>query len=87
MMNPITQNKRQHGYHPWERLYNSQCIKAGCNEKTYWDGKVYYSLCLSCLKEEELGPFRRRIHKEDYSTLFFLTDYERRNTQNDKHKQ
>lgn len=86
MSNIATQNRRQHVYHPWERSYSPQCVKIGCKEKPYWDGKVHYSLCLSCLKEEGLGPFRQRINKEDYSTLFWLTDYERK-SQHDKYKQ
>jgi len=86
MTNVATLNRRQYGYHPWERKYSPQCLKIGCKEKPYHDRKVYYSLCLSCLKNEELGPFRQRIIKEDYSTLFFLTDYERK-LQHDKHKQ
>jgi hypothetical protein len=62
--------------HPWSKPYYPQCIKLGCSSKPYWDGTVYYSLCLHCLKENSFGPFKRKIIKEDYSTLFWVGDYE-----------
>ena len=78
-INHITQNKQQHTSHPHHLPYSPQCIKIGCRTKPYWDGKTYYSLCLKCLEEEELGPFKKRHHKVDeYSTLFWLTDHERK---------
>lgn len=78
MSNVATQNKRQHVYHPHHLPYTPQCIKINCKEKPYHDGKTYYSLCLGCLQKDELGPFKRRYYKEDYSSLFWLTDIERK---------
>ena len=76
-INYITQNKQQHTSHPHHLPYSPQCIKIGCRTKPYWDGKTYYSLCLKCLQEGKLGPFKERYYKEDeYSTLFWLTDIE-----------
>lgn len=76
-LNYITQNKQQHTYHPHHLPYSPQCLKIGCRDKPYWNGKIHYSLCLTCLQKEELGPFKRRHYKqEEYSTLFWLTDYE-----------
>lgn len=78
MINHATQNKQQHTHHPHHLPYTPQCVKIGCKERPYWDGKTYYSLCLGCLKIEELGPFKRRYHKEEYSTLFWTSDWENR---------
>lgn len=73
----VAKNYRAYTQHDWTKPYSPECIKPGCREKPYWDGKVYYSLCLGCLEEQSLGPFRKRIHKEGYSTAFWLTDWER----------
>ena len=84
MSNLATQNKRQHSYHPYHLPYSPQCIKIGCRDKPYHDGKTYYSLCLSCLEEGKLGPFKEKYYKDEYSTLFWLTDYERKEYENMK---
>lgn len=71
----ITQNQRGHIQHPWHVQYSPKCIMPGCNVRPYHDGQVHFSLCLSHLQKKELGPFRKRVHKEDYSTLFWMSDW------------
>lgn len=84
-LNHITQNKKQDSPHPHHLPYTPQCLKIGCDQKPYWDGKIYYSLCLKCLEEGKLGPFKEKHYKEEeYSTLFWLTDYERKEYENMK---
>lgn len=79
-VNHISQNRQETSQHPWHVPYSPQCICAGCQSKPYWDGKIYYSLCLGCLQKKELGPFKKRYHKDnDYYSLFWTTDYERDN--------
>lgn len=78
-INGITQNQRQDSPHPYHIPYSPICICVGCQGKPYWDGKIHYSLCLSCLQRKELGPFKARYHKDDhYYSLFWTTDYERK---------
>lgn len=73
----ITQNQRQDSPHPYHIQYSPQCVCPGCQNKTYWDGKVHYSCCLGCLQKKKLGPFKVRVHKEnDYATLIWLSDWE-----------
>lgn len=83
-VNQISQNKRETSQHPYHVPYSPKCICAGCQSKPYWDGKIYYSLCLGCLQKKELGPFKKRHHKNNYSTLFWLSDWERENANSRK---
>lgn len=43
--------------HPWHLPYLSTCIIKNCRTKPYYDGFTYFTCCLSCLREKELGPF------------------------------
>ena len=45
--------------HPWHLPYLSTCIIKDCRTKPYYDGYTYFTCCLSCLRELELGPFFR----------------------------
>lgn len=62
---PIKQRRTSH---PWSVRYNKRCLISGCETPVYHDGKVYWSLCLLHLKEQQLGPFYPRYLKngEDY---------------------
>ena len=40
---------------------NHRCLAVECDQPVYWDGEIWYSLCLGCLKEMHLGPFRKRV--------------------------
>lgn len=44
----------------WRRPDNKICLISDCQSKVYSDGQVFYSLCLHCLQELELGPFFKR---------------------------
>ena len=43
--------------HPWHLPYLNTCIIKDCRTKPYYDGSTYFTCCLSCLRELELGPF------------------------------
>ncbi len=53
------QNKISHRdrKHPWHLPYLKTCIIKNCRSKPYYDGETYFTCCLSCLREKELGPF------------------------------
>ena len=53
------QNKISHRdrVHPWHLPYLNTCIIKDCRTKPYYDGSTYFTCCLSCLRERELGPF------------------------------
>lgn len=62
-------NVKRYQVHPWHIPYNRTCLRAGCDAPVYHDGEVYWSLCLSCLQDTQLGPFRPKtlpIEYEDY---------------------
>ena len=40
---------------------NRTCLIPSCTTPVYWYGEVYWSLCLSCLEQKQLGPFRQRV--------------------------
>jgi hypothetical protein len=62
------QNKISHRdrKHPWHLPYLKTCIIKNCRTKPYYDGSTYFTCCLSCLREKELGPFYKtknpRLH-------------------------
>ena len=62
------QNKISHRdrVHPWHLPYLKTCIITDCRTKPYYDGSTYFTCCLSCLREKELGPFYKnknpRLH-------------------------
>ena len=62
------QNKISHRdrVHPWHLPYLKTCIISDCRTKPYYDGSTYFTCCLSCLQEKELGPFYKnknpRLH-------------------------
>jgi hypothetical protein len=41
----------------WRRPDNHQCLTSDCSNPVYHDGSIYFSLCLSCLKAKQLGPY------------------------------
>ena len=51
--------KRKSRKHPWHVPYLKTCIIKDCRSKPYNDGSTYFTCCLSCLREKELGPFFR----------------------------
>jgi hypothetical protein len=53
--------------HPHNRPYSHQCLR--CQTTTpYFDGFIYWSLCLRCMQEAQCGPFRVKDSNEgDYS--------------------
>ena len=54
------QNKISHRdrkYPCWHLPYLKTCIIKNCRSKPYYDGETYFTCCLSCLREKELGPF------------------------------
>lgn len=50
--------------HPHNQPWNKTCLM--CDTPVYHDGQIYWSLCLSHLKETSLGPFRQRLGTVDY---------------------
>lgn len=59
--------KNRRPKHDWSRPWNHRCLIPDCNTPVYYDGKIYWSLCLLHLRELELGPFFKRIsNDEDY---------------------
>ena len=52
-------SSRKSRKHPWHVPYLKTCIIKDCRTKPYYDGSTYYTCCLSCLRERELGPFFR----------------------------
>lgn len=74
-----TNYKVKSGPHPWNKPYSLKCIRKGCDNEPLEHEGIFYSCCDSCLKEQELGPYKKRITKTDhYSSLFWLTDIERK---------
>ena len=65
------QNKISHRdrKHPWHLPYLKTCIIKNCRSKPYYDGETYFTCCLSCLREKELGPFYKnknpRLHNAE----------------------
>ena len=65
------QNKISHRdrKHPWHLPYLKTCIIKNCRTKPYYDGETYFTCCLSCLREKELGPFYNnknpRVHNAE----------------------
>lgn len=59
--------KHRRTVHPWHVQDNATCLAIGCTSRVYFDGQIYFSLCLACLQEKQLGPFRPRIPPVDYS--------------------
>ena len=59
-------------HHPWHLLYLNTCIIKDCRTKPYYDGSTYFTCCLSCLREKELGPFfgnpNPRLHNAEGQT-------------------
>jgi hypothetical protein len=67
-------HRYREGPHPWDKPYNSRCLISHCDSPVYYDGKVYYSLCLKCLEDLRLGPFFKPHHNNsdnDYDPNFF----------------
>jgi len=65
--------------HPWHKPFSPQCISKNCKNKPLEHKGIHYSCCRECLERNDLGPFRKRIHKKnDYSTLFWTTDIQRK---------
>ena len=58
--------------HPWHLPYLNTCIIQNCRTKPYYDGSTYFTCCLSCLREKELGPFYKnknpRLHNAEAQT-------------------
>ena len=50
-------SSRKSRKHPWHVPYLKTCIIKDCRTKPYYDGSTYFTCCLSCLREKELGPF------------------------------
>ena len=63
------QNKISHRdrVHPWHLPYLNTCIIKDCRTKPYYDGSTYFTCCLSCLRERELGPFFRNPNPRLYN--------------------
>lgn len=75
----LTDYRRKQSPHPLSKPYAPTCIMRGCQNKPMHHRSVHYSLCPGCLEGEKLGPFKNRDAKSDhYSTLFWLTDNERK---------
>ena len=59
-------------HHPWHLPYLKICIIKDCRTKPYYDGSTYFTCCLSCLRERELGPFHYnpnpRLHNAEAQT-------------------
>lgn len=66
------------GPHPWSVPYSPECIMRGCKNKPLCRDNIHYSCCDDCLKQKKLGPYKKRFTKADhYSTLFWLSDWEK----------
>lgn len=68
------QNNIQHRErpHPWDQRYLKTCIISDCREPTYYDGMIYYTCCVACLKKTQLGPFHKgnsRLRKKAEADL------------------
>ena len=75
----ISFNKTTSSAHPHTKMFTPNCIYKDCDNLVMLHKGTYYSLCEKCLKEKELGPYKRRGEvREDYSTLFWSTDYQKR---------
>ena len=59
--------KRKSRKHPWHVPYLKTCIIKDCRSKPYYDGSTYFTCCLSCLREKELGPFFRNPYPRLYA--------------------
>ncbi len=90
------QNKISHRdrKHPWHLPYLKTCIIKNCRSKPYYDGETYFTCCLSCLREKELGPFYKnknpRLHSirlKDNKTKSYFRAYFSRQRINQRTKQ
>ena len=67
----VQQNKISHRdrVHPGNLPNLKTCIISDCRTKPYYDGSTYFTCCLSCLQEKELGPFYKnknpRLHNAE----------------------
>ena len=54
-------NRTEHRVPPHDPriMDNKICLISHCQSPVYHDGEIYWSLCLSCLQELQLGPFSR----------------------------
>lgn len=64
-MNIALNNWRRKRVHSWNKPYNRICLIKNCKTEVYWDGEIYYSLCLGCLETLQLGPFRPKDTERD----------------------
>ena len=55
-------------HHPWHLPYLKICIIKDCRTKPYYDGSTYFTCCLSCLRELELGPFYKNKNPRLFNT-------------------
>ena len=60
-------SSRKSRKHPWHVPYLKTCIIKDCRTKPYYDGSTYFTCCLSCLREKELGPFFRNPNPRLYN--------------------
>lgn len=63
----VLSNRQRFSAHPHSQPYNSTCLR--CHKKKVFHDKqhnIYWSLCLGCLSETQLGPFRQRYHPFSY---------------------
>ena len=60
-------SSRKSRKHPWHLPYLKTCIITDCRTKPYYDGSTYFTCCLSCLREKELGPFFRNPNPRLYN--------------------
>ena len=60
-------SSRKSRKHPWHVPYLKTCIIKDCRTKPYYDGSTYFTCCLSCLRELELGPFFRNPNPRLYN--------------------
>ena len=49
--------------HPWHIPYLKTCIIKDCREQPYYDGSIYYTCCVACLQQTQLGPFYKKNSK------------------------
>ena len=57
-------------YHPWHLPYFNTCIIKNCKTKPSYDGSTYFTCCLSCLRDKELGPFYKNKKPRLYNALY-----------------
>ena len=47
----------------WDKPWRNHCLM--CTDAVYYDGRIYWTLCLEHLEETECGPFKKTYDDDE----------------------